>query len=281
MADFGTSPQRVRLGQALRRLRLAAGHSGEELARRGGWSQSKVSRLELGQGLFRPSEVERWLQLTGATEAERASVVALAEALSTEVTRWRRAEMLGLARLQMDIARVEATSRLIQTYQPLAVPGLLQTAEYTRRLMLLVYPDGRPDIQAAVSARQARQEILYDPSRRLEFIVAEAALRWHVGADAMWGQIDRMLPLATQPQIVIGLLPSAAAMSTWNAHGFSIFSEREDEPPIVDVEVLHSGLTVTDPDDVEAYRAAFERLRQAALWGADAERALRATQAAL
>jgi hypothetical protein len=74
---------------------------------------------------------------------------------------------------------------------------------------------------------------------------------------------------------------SAGAMSTWNAHGFSIFSEREDEPPIVDVEVLHSGLTVTDPDDVEAYRAAFERLRQAALWGADAERALRATQAAL
>lgn len=231
MADFGTSPQRVRLGQALRRLRLAAGHSGEELARRGGWSQSKVSRLELGQGLFRPSEVERWLQLTGATEAERASVVALAEALSTEVTRWRRAEMLGLARLPMDIARVEATSRLIQTYQPLAVPGLLQTAEYTRRLMLLVYPGGRPDIQAAVSARQARQEILYDPSRRLEFIVAEAALRWHVGADAMWGQIDRMLSLATQPQIVIGLLPSAAAMSTWNAHGFSNLQRARGRAP--------------------------------------------------
>ena len=102
--------------------------------------RSEVSRLELGQGLFRPSEVERWLQITGAAEAERASVVALAEALSTEVTQWRRAEMLGLARLQMDIARVEAASGLIQTYQPLAVPGLLQTAEYTRRLMLRAAP---------------------------------------------------------------------------------------------------------------------------------------------
>lgn len=61
------SAQRRNLGAALRWLRLAAGFSGEQIAGRTGISQSRVSRIELGQQSVPVAVAETWARATGRT----------------------------------------------------------------------------------------------------------------------------------------------------------------------------------------------------------------------
>ena len=71
------------------------------------------------------------------------------------------------------------------------VPSLLQTAQYARFPIAegVVLHGARADeVDAAVSARLQRQQFLYDPSKRFEFLLAEPVLRWLVcTADVMRG----------------------------------------------------------------------------------------------
>ncbi len=135
----------------------------------------------------------------------------LSEALSSEVTAWRQVEEIrGLPAMQTDWAHLEAGARLIQVYNPVLLPGLLQTAEYTRRLLSLTYDAGQHDIVAAVASRQIRQELLYDTSRRIEIVVADTAIRWHLGADVRAGEVDRLRSLMSLEHVTIGLLNTTA-----------------------------------------------------------------------
>lgn len=278
MNSFGEdSPQRLRLGSALRRLRLRADLTGEQLAEQAGMSQSKVSRIELGQSAATVADIERWAQMTGASDDERAELVELAEATVTEAIAFREARRHGLPSIQEDVQAIEASAATIRSYQPVLVPGLLQTAEYTRRLLKAGFPEGRPDIPAAIAARIERQAVLYDEAKRIEFIITEGALRWRFGPpSAMLAQLDRIATVATLTTVAIGIIPQAVEITTWRTHGFNIFDDRGDEDPIVDVETLTTGLTITDPRDVDEYRQAFARLREAAVFGDDALALLRA-----
>jgi hypothetical protein len=59
-------------------------------------------------------------------------------------------------------------------------------------------------------------------------------------------------------------------------HGFNILDDRGDDgDPVVHVETLTNGLTITDPDDVAAYKESFARLRRLAITGTDAQALLR------
>lgn len=60
------SPQRQDLGAALRRMRVAAGLSGAQIAERTGISQSRVSRMELGQQSVPVAVAEAWARAAGA-----------------------------------------------------------------------------------------------------------------------------------------------------------------------------------------------------------------------
>src|SRR5262249_13413296 len=144
------------------------------------------------------ADIDAWGAAAGAAAGALAEIRALAEAAAVEAISWRRAERRGLPALQRDVAGLEATAATLLNFQPVIVPGLLQTAEYARRIVLSGYPTGRPDIGAAVASRMERQAILYDEGRRLEFVIAEAALRWRVGpAPVMRAQLDRIASLAT------------------------------------------------------------------------------------
>ena len=62
----------------------------------------------------------------------------------------------------------------------------------------------------------------------------------------------------------------------WHDHGFNVLDDRGDNgEPVVHVETLTRGLTITDPADVAAYKDAFSRLRKLAVTGDDAQALLR------
>jgi transcriptional regulator with XRE-family HTH domain len=262
-----------RLGLALRGLRLDAGLTGHQVAVRTGLSQSTVSRIELGQAMPSMSDIDAWGQVTGASGGQMTEIRELAEAAAVETISWHRAARRGLPDLQRDAGDLEATAVTLLNFQPVIIPGLLQTAGYARQIVLSGYPGGRPDIGAAITTRMERQGILYDDARHLGFVIAEAALRWRVGPlPLMRAQLDRIASLATLPNVDIGIIPQSAQVAAWHIHGFAILDDRPDGSAIVRVETLTTGLSISDPVAVERYRQAFTLLRESAVSGDHVQR---------
>ena len=195
MHPFGElSARRQELGAALRRLRKAAGLSGEAMAAALGISQSQVSRMELGQQLAAPAVVDGWARAAGASDAERETLLGIAEAAAAEMVSWRKAMTRGLARLQEDSREIEASAAMILNFQTAGVPGLLQVPEYARRVFATERQATEADIAAAVAGRMNRQAILYGGSKRLEFLMTEAAARWRIGpASLMRAQVEKII----------------------------------------------------------------------------------------
>jgi transcriptional regulator with XRE-family HTH domain len=271
------SARRQELGAALRRLRKNAGLSGEEMAAALGISQSQVSRMELGQQVAAPDIVDGWARAARAPDAERETLLGIAEAAAAEMVSWRKAMTRGLAQLQEDSRQLEASAATILNFQISGVPGLLQLPEYARRAFALERGRTEAEIAAGVAGRMNRQAILYDGTRHIEFVMTEAAVRWRLGPESlMRAQVEKIIDACRLENVTIGIIPQAAEADVWHDHGFNILDDRGDTgDPVVHVETLTRGLTITDPADVAAYKDAFERLRKLAVTGAEAIKILR------
>ncbi|MGH8895459.1 MAG: helix-turn-helix domain-containing protein [Egibacteraceae bacterium] len=267
------------LAARLRELRRAADLSGEQLAARCRWSQSKVSKIETGKTVPQVADVNAWASAIDATADVRAELEALTEDTLTAVEGWRKALRGGRGRMQARIAKVEAASSVVRTFQPLIVPGLLQTAEYARRLFGFAQPPlGADDLAAALNARMERQAVLFDLRKRFEFVIGEPGLRWRIApAHVMRGQLDRIGSLIGLPNVDIGVIPTDAAADVLLYHGFVIFGEPgHDDDVHVSVETITEDLTVRDADKVATYLDELTRLRGAAVFGDQARAALTA-----
>jgi transcriptional regulator with XRE-family HTH domain len=282
---------RERLASELRRLRDLSGLSGRDLAGRLGISQSKVSRIESGATMPSLPEVRAWARAVSATEDTARRLVAITEEAFTQVQAWRSA-LRDRPHLQGETLRREGRARRSQTFQPSVVPGLLQTAEYARRVFTLFgeVPYGSEELAAAVAGRLDRQLALYEDGRQFDFLITESALRWRPGPPRLLlAQLDRIASLSTLENVRIGLIPSDVTAVTYTSHGFVIFDggsddaasgADEDAPdPSVTVDVIHAVLHVSGPDDVELYRRRWQLLSEMALFG-DQARAFLARLAA-
>ena len=163
MPEYGSpAVRRRRLAAELRRLRERAGFRGEQVAEQLGWSASKVSRIELHRTGIKQRDLRQLLDLYGVQdEKHRESLIALAEESS-------KANRLDLATASLPeeyaasvIAEAEAQS--VWTWDPLIVPGLLQTADYARSVMSgwrEMFPVPPGEIERRVEARLLRQRVL-------------------------------------------------------------------------------------------------------------------------
>jgi hypothetical protein len=234
-------------------------------------SQSHLSRVELGDTATNAELVERWTRECRANVQDHDEAAALVESVAVEFTNWRSTIANGLVAMQREIAAAEAVAATRWAWVPMLIPGLLQTPSYTEHLITGRYPDG-DDVADAVAARMQRQAILFDRSKTLRWVVGEAGLRWRVAPpDAMVAQLDRVAMLAAEAHLDVRVLPLACTSSAWHDHGFMIRADRADgEPDLVNVELLTGPVNITEPQQVAQYRAAYERLAELALSGAEA-----------
>lgn len=262
------SRERRQLVAELKRLREARGLSGQRLGDQLGWSQSKVTKIENGRTRPSVADVEAWTAATGAPAATRAELVALAETTATETRAW--APRHGtLAARNLEIGQAEQETTHLQNFQPAVFPGLLQTADYARRVLALLDMSGERDLAAAVAVRMERQTVVYDQGKRFEFLLTEGALRWRPGpAGLMLAQLDRLLSVATLPNVTVGVLPHRQEQVALHTNGFTIFDVPDD--PFVLVETLTQELYLREDRDLMTYRQAFSRMRDTAMVGADA-----------
>ncbi|GLZ15838.1 hypothetical protein Acsp04_60730 [Actinomadura sp. NBRC 104425] len=121
------------LADHLREIRVEAESTGKALAERAGWHRTKVSQIE--HAARRPSrkDIRTWCRVCGADEAE--DLIARLRDVQGGYVEWKRLQRTGLKRLQ-EAARVEfERCRHMRAYCSQVVPGLLQTADYTRTIL--------------------------------------------------------------------------------------------------------------------------------------------------
>ncbi|GII95476.1 helix-turn-helix domain-containing protein [Sinosporangium siamense] len=271
-SDDRPRTKRRQLAVELARVRRQAGISGRELATQIGISQSKVSRIEAGTTIPSLPQVETWAAAVKATEETRRSLVALTEAAFGEVHSWNIA-FSDRPHLQDEFKDLEDRARAIRTFQLSVVPGLLQIAEYARRVFSFFDPAySEEGLAAAVATRLQRQLALYAPDREFEFLISEAALRWRPGPPRlMLAQLDRITSIGSLGNVVIGVIPQNREATVSPMHGFVIYEGGGGQGDVlVEVETAHAGLTVTSPADVALYRRQWARLAGSALYGDEA-----------
>jgi transcriptional regulator with XRE-family HTH domain len=269
---------RQRLAEELKRVRAISGLSGRDLAQRIDISQSKVSRIESGSAVPSLPEVRAWAGAAQVSDDVRDLLYALTEATHTNVLRWR-AELPGRPHLHDQLEETERAARKLSIFQPSVVPGLLQTAGYSRRVfeMFEERPYAPEELAAAIAARLERQLLLFDDSRTFEFLITEGALRWRPGPlPLLIAQLDRVSTLSTLDNVEVGLLTQGSEALVPYSHAFTIFEPASTErDEFVNVEMVHGNLQVLVGADVAAYRRRWEALSRTAIFGAQARDFLR------
>ena len=226
MSALGDRQQRKRLADELKRLRALSGLSGRVLGPLVGVDQSTISRIERGEQRVSLPQVIAWCKATGAPDESQARVLALAEEILIGPTSWEAASETSSTDFAREVAELEAMTGLLSNYQPAAMPGLLQTPAYARRL-LSSGPDGvPPDLAERVMGRIDRQQILYDETKRFRFVIPEAVLRWPYGPaddpavlDEHREQLARVGWAVGRANVDVGILP-LAPVATWRTAGF-------------------------------------------------------------
>ena len=103
----------------------------------------------------------------------------------------------------------EADAVRIRTWEPLLVPGLLQTEHYAWAVIRARWPDDPDGVQRRVMARMARRTLLSKPDApALTAILDEAALRRPIGGAAVMRDQLREL-LRPRPNVTIRVVPYA------------------------------------------------------------------------
>jgi hypothetical protein len=259
----GPTVRRMVLGAQLRRLREAKGVPREAA----GWairaSESKISRMELGRVGFKDRDVADLLTLYGVgDDGERTSLLALAREAS--IPGWWHPYGDLLPNWLQYYLDLEAAATLIRTYEVQFVPGLLQTDDYARAVILLGYADAdTEEVNRRVRLRMARKQLLTRPDPpQLWAVIDEAALRRPVGGlDVMRNQLEALKVASGLPNVRLQVIPFLAGGHAAAGGAFTILRfPGEDLPDVVYIEHLTSALYLDKREDVDHYAVVVGRL---------------------
>jgi transcriptional regulator with XRE-family HTH domain len=269
--------------ERLRRLRAAAGLTGEQMAERLGWPRPKISKLENGRQVPKRTDITSWAEICGDPAAAAELLDMLDEGVAAHRP-YRHTRRNSQAAHQDEFDQIVRGAKRIRNFEMSLIPGLLQTPEYARWRAIEVsevygYPaDG---IDATVATRMRRQEALYDLGHQFEFVITEAALALTAAPPAvMASQVDRLTTISGQPNVTFGIIPfyTAAKLPALPMHGFitvddvtfiETHSAQDDIPPTESGEYsrfmdLFLAEALTGDDVRQVLMASFARWRSLA-----------------
>jgi hypothetical protein len=150
--------------------------------------------------------VEILCRVYTATPGQAAALSDLADSLHRHVQGSRAIMRGGAWRKQQQIAGVQAKSRQIRVYQPVMVLGTVQSPAYARQVYGLSLSGDK--LERSLAALRERQRVLEDTTKRMTFIMSEAALRWRLCTDEIMAeQMRHLAELAARPHLRIGVIP--------------------------------------------------------------------------
>jgi hypothetical protein len=187
-----TTAQSRELGEELRRARKRGGMRGTRFCEELEWSTAKLSKLEKGWRGTSDWEIGTFLGKCGADKATRERIMRLTQEPDVGYFVRRHAGVTSDGLLCLVIHQRSALT--ITSYDPMLIPGLLQSMGYARAIMEM-HATTEDEVEEFVRLRMDRQEILRDgETPRATFYIHEAALRLQVGSRQVMH--DQMMRLA-------------------------------------------------------------------------------------
>ncbi|MEV2193325.1 helix-turn-helix transcriptional regulator [Streptomyces phaeochromogenes] len=268
-ASTSSSAEQARkdLADRLGEIRLDAGLKGSALAERLGWYPSKVSRIQGGRTSPSADDIRAWCVACGV-EDQAADLVQKLRAIEGMFVEWRRMERDGLRRAQESVRPLfERTSRF-RAYSSWFVPGLIQSRAYTETVLRAVQRRRVTvdDVDAAVTTRMERQQILNEGGRTFAFLIEESVLRSGMGGrEVMAGQLGQLITVGSLPNVSLGIVPMGPDRGRMPVEGFWIYDSEQ-----VAVELVSGYLTLTQQHEIAMYAETFAELAELAVYGAEA-----------
>ncbi|MFF7632393.1 helix-turn-helix domain-containing protein [Kitasatospora sp. NPDC008050] len=250
----------------LRQLREDAGLTAEQVGIHLTCHASKVGRIENGRSGVRMLDLNVMLDLYGLKDQEaRDRLVELAKE-SKKRGWWRVYDDVmkpGLA----EYISLESAASQISTFQPMLIPGLLQTEDYVRAIMQGGRKLPSDEIERRVRLRLERQEWFDATGAHMWAVIGEAALRNQVGGPpVMREQVKRLLAAADGPEVTLQVLPFDVGAHPAIGSAFVILSFQErTEGDVILVEAMTSSIYLETEEQLDQYKFAFNHLRAAAL----------------
>ncbi len=232
------------------------------------WSLSKLIRIEAGSVNISTNDLRMLLHKYQIEDAARTrDLVALARA-ARERSWWSGYRDIIPPQF-FQFLEYEAAASIIRNFEPLLVPGLLQTEDYAAAVARQWGDRSAADrSDSLVELRMRRQDLLDRANPPLLFfILDEAVARRVVGGKAvMHRQIRQLVDMADRPNVTIEVISFGVGIHPGMAGPFVI----HEFPDAADDDVLYlesqGGVVRQDSaDEISSYREAFEQLRKLSL----------------
>jgi hypothetical protein len=238
----------------------------ETVSRHFEWHAAKVTRIETARVAVSPRDVKDLLSLYGvADEQYREALVTLARQ-SRERTWW--TDYRDIMR-PGNFVGLEAGAAAMRTWEPIVLPGLLQTEAYMRALMRTGRANDPPALlDRRVALRLTRQARLTGGNRlELTAIVDESAVRRLIGGrEVMAEQLKWLIDAAQLPNVNLQILPFGAGEHPFLGGPAALLEFRETTHlDVVYLEGLAGDYYEEQPSEVARYRESFRLLSAQAL----------------
>lgn len=265
------SVYRRQLAAQLKDFRYAIGLTLTEVAEQLEINPASLSRIENAERGTSTVLVRALLDLYGVKdEARRADVLDLVRADKEQQKPWWRKYSTVLTATRYDgYLALEAGATSLASYQPMLVPGLLQTEDYARAVISQMRMElTPPQVEALVKVRMERQSsrLAGDHPAKLWAILDEAVLRRTVGsAEVMRDQMRKLTEASEQPNVTVQLLPFSLGAHPGLYGPFVILTFPDPTPNLVWLENPKNSVYFESADDVDSYTEIFDQLRAGAL----------------
>ncbi|WP_117668890.1 helix-turn-helix transcriptional regulator [Micromonospora sp. MW-13] len=262
----GSTVPRRQLGRYLRQLREEARMTIKAAADALEWSTPKIWRIETGATSMRSLDVEAMCRIYRASPEITEALMGLAK--ETKGRGWWHSYGDAIPEWFELYVGLEASATRLRKYEPLLIPGLLQTKSYATQ----VYRVGRPDmtteeIDRGVAVRLGRQALLtrtMPPAPQVDIMLDEAVVRRGVDTE----QLGHIIGVSRQPNVSVRVLPFGVGLHRAGlANGaFTILDfDGSSEPSIIYSDGLTGALYLEKPAEVAAYGDLWSAIEKKAL----------------
>lgn len=257
---------RRRLGSELRRLREISGMTTPQVAESLLISQPKISLMENGRRRIKPRDVRDLCGLYGVQDQQLVDQLMRLARESGQQGWWNAygdipyGAYIGL----------EAEAVAIRCYEPLVIPGLLQTPAYARAVIAGTIPQATAEQAATrlqVRLRRQRRLGAQGNPLRLWAVLDESVLRRAVGSrEVMREQLEHLTHLGAQPHITVQVLPHDVGAHPGVSGQFALleFADATDVS-VVYLERFTSDLYLEKRSDARIYSGMYAHLQAQAL----------------
>ncbi|MFK4801235.1 helix-turn-helix domain-containing protein [Streptomyces sp. MPA0124] len=270
----------VVLGRRLQELRETAGLKREEAAKVLRVAPATVRRMEMAEVALKIPYVQILLTAYGVGADEVAAFVALAEE-ANQPGWWQRYHDVLPDWFSLYVS-LEGAARIVRSYEPHFVPGLLQTEDYARSVLEAgtIGNAGGDAVERHVSLRMERQRLLERQGPpHLWVVMDETVLRRPVSIHGrvMREQLDKLLEFAARDRVTLQVAEFEDGPHPGTYAPFTLFRFAEPElPDMVFTEYLTGALYLDSRAEVSAHLEVLDHMTARAASTQRTEKILRA-----